>query len=373
MTHEQGLYLHIPFCERKCAYCDFASFSHQEDKIHPVLLKMQEDIKRAADTYKDSVLSTLYIGGGTPSIVPPKWMDSLLSTVHSCFTLKENAELSCEMNPSSVTDEFLDVLKHNKINRLSMGIQSSKENILHVLSRIHTFDDAVHTVHKIKAHGFHNFNVDMMLGIPTQTLQDVKDTVKAFVDLDPTHISCYGLIVEENTRMHQDIEKGVLCLPDEQEERAMYYTAREMLQNAGYLQYEISNFSKKGYMCQHNVDCWQRKEYIGIGLSACGFTQNVRYQNACTIKQYLENTQPTLTYISQKDAMFESIMLGLRLTQGVSLAQFEQMHHVSLESVYLERLKKPLKEQLVTLQNGYLTLTQKGMDMQNAVLVELMD
>ena len=220
--------------------------------------------------------------------------------------------------------------------------------------------------------GFDNINLDLMLGLPTQTLSDVGETLEKALALEPTHLSCYGLIVEEGTKMHRMVESGEWLLPDEDTERDMYELCRETLAQHGFEQYEISNFARPGFACRHNADCWKRKEYIGLGSAACGFLGNVRYQNPPDLTDYLNGKAAEETVISPEEARFESMMLGLRMTEGVSDAAFKEMHGTSINDVFGKQLKKPIRLGLVEWQNGFLRLTRKGMDVQNSVLVELL-
>ena len=370
MKKEIGLYIHIPFCLRKCAYCDFASFAGREKDMAAYVDKVLEEARLRANP--DYVIATCYIGGGTPSLLPPEEMDRLLKGVQETFSFLPNAECSCECNPGTVTEEFLNVLKQNGINRLSFGAQTYQERLLKLLGRIHTWEQVRESVRLARACGFDNINLDLMLGLPGQSIADVEETLAAALALSPTHLSCYGLIVEEGTKMHAMVESGAWTLPDEDTERAMYETCREILFQHGFIQYEISNFALPGRECRHNVDCWKRKEYIGLGSAACGFTDNIRYQNPPALDDYLAGKAPEKTVISPEDARFESVMLGLRMMAGVSEEAFFRMHAVTLREVFGAQLKKPLAQGLVEWKDGFLRLTRRGMDVQNSVLVELL-
>ena len=370
MKKEIGLYIHIPFCVRKCAYCDFASFAGREKDMSAYVDKVIEEAHNRADS--DFSVATCYIGGGTPSLLPPKEMDRLLQGVRGVYHFLPNAECSCECNPGTVTEAFLTVLKQNGINRLSFGAQAYQERLLKLLGRIHTWNQVQESVRLARACGFENINLDLMLGLPEQTLEDVKETLAAALVLSPAHLSCYGLIVEEGTKMHAMVESGAWKLPDEDTERAMYEACRETLFQHGFTQYEISNFALPGRECRHNVDCWKRKEYIGLGSAACGFLGNMRYQNPPELDDYLAGKPAEETVISAEDARFESVMLGLRMMEGVSERDFYRMHGVTLREAYGKRLEKPLAQGLVEWQDGFLRLTRRGMDVQNSVLVELL-
>ena len=370
MKKEIGLYVHIPFCVRKCAYCDFASFAGREqDEETYVNTVLREAEKRSQI---DASIATLYFGGGTPSLLPPALMEKLLTGIRNCFDFLSDAECSCECNPGTVAPAFLDTLRRNGVNRLSFGAQASQPYLLSLLGRIHTWEQAEESVRLARQAGFENINLDLMLGLPTQTLSDVRETLEKALAMEPTHLSCYGLIVEEGTKMHRMVESGAWTLPDEDTERDMYELCRETLAQQSFEQYEISNFARPGFACRHNADCWKRKEYIGLGSAACGFLGNVRYQNPPDLTDYLNGKPAEVTIISPEEARFESMMLGLRMTEGVSDAAFKEMHGTSINDVFGKQLEKPIRLGLVEWHNGFLRLTRKGMDMQNSVLVELL-
>ncbi|MBE5782009.1 MAG: radical SAM family heme chaperone HemW [Clostridiales bacterium] len=370
MSKEIGLYIHIPFCRQKCAYCDFASFAGQESKMADYVKCLIREIRQK--NRKDVRIATLYIGGGTPSLLPPSLMEQILRAAREYFDFLPDAECSCECNPGTLTEAFLAVLRDGGVNRLSLGAQASQPHLLSLLGRIHTWGQVEDSVQLARQYGFHNLNLDLMLGLPTQTLAHVEETLQRALALSPTHLSCYGLIVEEGTRMQMMVDSGKWALPDEDTERAMYECCRKTLADHGLIQYEISNFAKPGFACRHNLDCWKRKEYIGVGSSACGFLEDVRYQNPLLLEDYLAGKPAEETFISSQDARFESVMLGLRMTEGIKEADFFAMHGVTLENVYGEKLKKPLQEGLLCRENGFLRLTRRGMDVQNRILVELL-
>ncbi|MBQ9265153.1 MAG: radical SAM family heme chaperone HemW [Clostridia bacterium] len=365
-----GLYVHIPFCARKCTYCDFASFAGLEQEMPRYIRRLQAEIAQKSET--DREIATLFIGGGTPSLLPPQLMKQILSSLHQHFRFLPDAECSCECNPGTVTKEFLAVLKEGGINRLSFGAQASQPRLLQMLGRIHTWDQVAASVALARETGFDNINLDLMLGLPTQTIKDVKETLLQALVLSPQHLSCYGLIVEDGTEMQRQIHSGVWALPDEETERDMYELCRETLLENGFAQYEISNFALPGFACRHNVDCWRRKEYLGLGSAACGFVGSIRYQNPPSLTDYLNGVPAEETFISPADARFESIMLGLRMMEGVSEDAFYRMHGVTVDQAFGNKLQKPIAEGLLLRENGFLRLTRRGMDVQNRVLVEFL-
>jgi len=370
MKKEIGMYVHIPFCVRKCAYCDFASFAGREQEegayVEAVLREAEERGRI------DAAVATLYIGGGTPSLLPPMLMDKLLTGLRKRFTFLPDAECSCECNPGTVSPGLLDTLRQNGVNRLSFGAQAAQPRLLSLLGRIHTWAQVEESMGMARRAGFDNINLDLMLGLPTQTIPDVRETLTKALALGPTHLSCYGLIVEEGTKMRRMVDSGAWILPDEDTERDMYELCRETLAQNGFEQYEISNFARPGFACRHNVNCWKRKEYIGLGSAACGFLGSVRYQNPPDLTDYLNGKPAEETIISPEEARFESMMLGLRMTEGVSNAAFISMHGVSINEAFGPKLEKSLRLGLAEWRDGYLRLTRKGMDVQNSVLVELL-
>jgi oxygen-independent coproporphyrinogen-3 oxidase len=271
-----------------------------------------------------------------------------------------------------VTDEFLDAAQRSGFNRISIGAQSADDRLLKLLGRIHSSEDICKTVAKIRSHGFHNFNLDMMIGLPGQDLNDVTDTLQCFLTLKPTHISCYSLIVEEGTRMFDRVQSGEAVLPDEDLERAMYDTVRSTLEKAGYHQYEISNYALEGFECRHNLDCWNRKEYLGIGVAAAGFIGNRRTRNPASITDYCNKAEPEVIELSESDEMFESVMLGLRLTRGLSKTDFYERHHKDICQVYGAVIERLIGQELLTWDEEYLRCTKRGLDLQNMVLTEFL-
>ena len=372
MTRGRGLYLHVPFCRSKCAYCDFPSFAGCEADMPRVVDRMCAELFDWGKALPDTVIETMYIGGGTPSLLPVSLMDRLLRTARAAFSFSENPEISMEMNPGTVTPDFLEVCVKNGVNRISLGAQSSQDHLLKAIGRVHTFEQVRQSVSLLRSFGLTNYNLDMMLGLPGQRLSDVRQTLDDLTALSPAHVSCYALIVEEGTVMRQKVMDGEWTLPDEETERQMYELARVTLEQRGYRQYEISNFAREGFACRHNVDCWLRHEYIGVGVAACGFLGNIRTRNPGTIAAYLGGGLPEKEVLTPEDARFESVMLGLRLTDGLPEAVFRQAHGLTFREAFGDRLDAPLRDGRLTFENGILRLTRYGMDVMNSVLVELL-
>ena len=367
-----GLYLHIPFCRSKCIYCDFPSYPNMEEWQPAVIKRMKEELKEAGERLNHRMVTTVYMGGGTPSTLEPIYLIDLFKTVREEFPFSPDAEVSIEVNPGTVTHEFLSAVQKSGFNRVSIGAQSANDRLLQQLGRIHTVDDICQTVSLIKSNGISNFNLDMMIGLPNQTLRDIVDTLDCFLNLKPTHVSCYSLIVEEGTRMFELVDKGYMVLPDEELERSMYERVQEVLESSGFHQYEISNYALDGFECCHNLDCWNRNEYLGIGVAAASFIGSKRYRNPMSIKDYCNRIPPEEIDLSETDEQFESVMLGLRLIKGISERDFFARHHTELRQAYGSVINRLTDQGLLEWKDEYLRCTKSGLDLQNRVLTEFL-
>lgn len=367
-----GLYLHIPFCQSKCRYCDFTSYAGMDRWQPAVVRRMREELRAWRAQLDARPVTTVYMGGGTPSRLSPGLLDDLLTEAKACFPWPDGAEFTIEMNPGTITGDFVHTALRHGLNRVSLGAQSAQDRLLRSLGRIHTAAGIAEAVRALQGWGLRSLNLDMMIGLPGQTLQDVRDTVAAFSALGPTHISCYSLILEEGTPMYDDVCHGRLTLPDESLERDMYEEARLLLEREGYRQYEISNFAREGFACRHNTDCWQRGEYLGIGPAAAGFIGRQRYRNPPLLSSYLQGHAPEITDLTPEDERFESVMLGLRMNEGLSAAEFERRHGVPLDAVYGGPIARLTAAGLLEWANGSLRCTRRGFDVQNDVLTEFL-
>lgn len=341
---DTGLYVHIPYCAKKCTYCDFPSWAGRMDTVHAYADAL---IREARMKRTEKTVSTLFIGGGTPSILPPAVMERLLRALRECFTFEKDAECTCEANPGALSPGMCDVLKAGGINRVSLGVQAAQKHLLGMLGRIHTFEDAKKSVAMLRSAGIDNLNLDLMFGLPGQSVQDFRESLEAAFSLSPAHISCYALIPEEGTKMQALLDAGELRLPPEDEEREMYSLCRTLCLEKGYIQYEISNFALPGKECRHNIGCWERKEYIGLGCAACGFTDGIRYKNADTLDAYLAGAPAQQEKIGPRDARFESMMLGLRMLCGVGLQAFYDRHGITVAEAFPTGLSGAIKEGLL--------------------------
>ena len=374
------LYIHIPFCRSKCAYCDFPSFAGCEAQIPRYITAVLAEARQRAEALGDPEIETVFIGGGTPSLLPAAQLERLLNGLHSCFRILPGAEFTCEANPGTLTADWLDTAVRGGMNRLSMGMQAAQPGLLRLLGRIHTMEDVCASVRLARQAGVADLNLDLMFGLPGQTPDDWRASLEAALALAPQHLSCYGLIPEEGTPLAGWLENGTVSLPEEETEREMYDTAIRTLAEHGFAQYEISNFARPGHACRHNLGYWRQVPYLGLGSSAAsmlpdpsGASAYLRSANPPLLADYLAGKPAAVEPVSRREAMFETMMLGLRTTEGVSETAFRQMHGVPLETVYGARLKEQIRLGLVSRHDGRYALTRAGMDLQNTVLVALMD
>ncbi len=375
------LYVHIPFCIRKCQYCDFLSGPSSKEERREYVTELCQKIrtyKKLAGSYH---VVSIFIGGGTPSILEAEQITAIFEAIRDTFVVDEGAEITVEMNPGTVTEEKLTAYRQAGINRLSIGLQSAKDEELRILGRIHTYEEFLDTYRLAREKGFGNINVDLMSAIPGQTVEGWEDTLRKVVKLGPEHISAYSLIIEEGTPFYEIYVKGRageelsgkvvkereevnLCagrLPDEEEERQMYRQTKEILKEYGYHRYEISNYALPGYECRHNLGYWNRTEYLGIGTGAASLMDNKRWD-------YGE--EPMV--LSMKEQMEEYMFLGLRKTQGVSKTKFADEFGRRMDTVYGEVLEKMYGMRLMEENDDFVRLTERGIDVSNAVMCEFL-
>lgn len=407
---ELELYLHIPFCERKCAYCDFLSAPADLPVRISYIKKLQEEIAYYGAQYGEYQVSSIFFGGGTPTILEGYQLAAILETVKEHFNITTDAEITVECNPGTLTAGKAEKLVQAGFNRISMGLQSADDRELQLLGRIHNFAQFLESYDLARKAGFRNINVDLMSALPGQTLKSWQDTLQKVTALRPEHISAYSLIIEEGTPFYERFaederirEEGghPRLLPEEDVERQMYELTETFLQIKGYERYEISNYAKPGYECRHNCGYWTRKDYLGLGLGASSLVEHQRFQNTSDLKTYLEQEyspqcegqhehiaetiqlqeETGLTQtghhihietLDKKSEMEEFMFLGLRLMVGISRQQFEKKFQVTLNSVYGEVLRKLKGEQLIEEVAGYVRLTERGIDVSNYVLAEFL-
>lgn len=383
MKKNLELYIHVPFCIKKCAYCDFLSFPADEKMQEKYFDALIRDVKYYGQNMEEYKVSTIYIGGGTPSWMNESLIQSLMLYVYKSFDVAKDAEISIECNPGTLTSRKLLIYKQSGINRLSIGLQSADDDELKILGRIHTYDQFLKSYESARVAGFDNINVDIMSGLPKQTTEKMLDTLHKVIRLKPEHISAYSLIIEKNTPFYDEYKFDMVkqeagmkpdVLPDEDEVYRMYKATQRTLDEAGYKQYEISNFAKKGYECRHNIGYWTRENYLGIGLGAASLIENVRCTNTKDIYKYLSDEEIIVETIpvERKEQMEEFMFLGLRMNRGISRYDFENQFQIQIEAIYKEQIDELRREGLMEARAGYIYLTEKGQDISNYCMAKFL-
>ena len=375
-----GVYIHIPFCKKKCNYCDFISFCNKDNLIEEYIECLKKEIKEF--NFLNKNVTTIYLGGGTPSYINSKFIVDILNLLKE--KLKSNKtpfydlEITIEVNPGTVTREKLEMYKKVGINRLSIGLQETNNNLLKQIGRIHTFEDFLETYNLAKKVGFNNINVDLMIALPNQKISDIKESLEKIVSLKPNHISVYSLIIEEGTLIEKQVNQGKLKLPSEEEERNLYWYVKNFLEISGYNHYEISNFAKKGQESKHNLNCWNQEEYIGFGLASHSYVNKTRFCNISNLEKYIENVKNNdfdkNRIIEEKqtieDEKKEFMMLGFRKIEGVSISKFKEKFSENPLFLYRKELNKLVNEGLIVVNLDNIKLTNKGLDLANIVFEE---
>lgn len=383
MKKKLELYIHIPFCICKCAYCDFLSGPADDRTIEHYVEKLIGEIGAhgTCDFVKETVVTTIFFGGGTPSVLSGNQMQRIMESVRANFSIVDGAEISMEANPGTVTRDKLECYRRAGINRISFGLQSADNVELKLLGRIHTWEEFLASYGLARQCGFDNINVDLISAIPNQTVRSWEESVRKVLALKPEHISAYSLIIEEGTPFFEKYGEGAegeFMLPSEEDEREMYYLTEKLLREAGYHRYEISNYAKNGRECRHNLGYWKRENYLGIGLGASSLIDNVRYRNTDKLSEYLTHSEELgklrldEEVLSEKVQMEEFVFLGLRKIEGISKQLFYDLFGYDLEQCYGKGIAKMKAEQLLEEVNGMLRLTKKGIDVSNYVFAEVL-
>lgn len=368
-----ALYIHIPFCKQKCLYCDFPSYSHKEELMEEYVEALSKEILEKTKEYK---IESLFIGGGTPSYLSNENLKFLLNTINK-LDFVENAEKTMECNPGTVNKEKLEIIFNGGINRISFGLQSTNNEILKKIGRIHTYEEFKENYILARKSGFQNINIDMMFGLPNQSLNIWLESLKEVVELNPEHISSYSLIIEEGTPFYSLYDKDLLDLPSEEEERAMYEKGRDFLESKGYNQYEISNYAKDNKECFHNKIYWQCKEYIGVGVSSSSYIDGKRIKNIDNIKEYIKNINENNSIIdeelenTEKDKIEEFMFMGLRMIKGIEEKEFENRFGKKIDELYKEVIEKHIKNGLLIREDGRIFLSKKGIELSNMVMSDM--
>lgn len=383
MLNELGIYIHIPFCKQKCYYCDFVSYSNKCSEVKEYIESLKKEIEEF--DFSNYKVTSIYIGGGTPSYIDSIYIVEILSELKEklkCNLIEfKDIEITIEVNPGTVDTKKLNDYKKSGINRLSIGLQSTKNDILKKIGRIHTYQEFLEIYKLARETGFKNINIDLMIGIPGQKIGDLKNTLQDIIKLEPEHISVYSLIIEENTPIEKMLENGEIKLPDEDLERNMYWYVKNTLELNGYNHYEISNFAKFGKESRHNLNCWNQEEYIGFGVAAHSYLNGIRFSNTINVEEYIqhiennrkeENIQIEESQ-SLEDKKNEFMMLGFRKIQGVDIARFKEKFIDNPIFLYREKLNKLVEEGLIEVDLNHIKLTNKGIDLANLVFEEFVD
>ena len=377
------LYIHIPFCVKKCAYCDFLSGPAGEKEKEEYVKMLIEEIRSCPDAVKDYQIVSIFFGGGTPSLLTGEQIGQLMDAVRETFTLDEDAEITMEMNPGTVTEEKMRKYRNAGVNRLSIGLQSVNNEELRLLGRIHTYEGFLEAYRLARASGFSNINVDLISAIPGQTVESWRRTLEQVMALCPEHISAYSLILEEGTPFYQIYgeadqrrreDEPQSLLPSEEEEREMYEDTGRILAAHGYHRYEISNYAKKGKECRHNCGYWTGVEYKGFGLGASSLLQKRRYRNTESLENYLDGDwQPEMVEaLTRENEMEETVILGLRMMEGVSEEKFYRKYGKRLTDVYGEIIRKYAKMGLMEADKQGIRLTESGISVSNVILSDFL-
>ena len=380
---ELELYIHIPFCVQKCFYCDFLSMPVDETVRRHYVRRLIEEIEYKSQQYKGYEITSVFFGGGTPSILMETQIAEIMEALQQNFFIQKEAEITIECNPGTLAHQKIITCKESGINRISMGLQSTNNRELKMLGRIHTYEEFLHNYDLVRKSGIENVNVDLMSALPGQTVSDWECTLKEILKLRPEHISAYSLIIEEGTPFYQTYEEDEQrreegeepkYLPNEETEREMYQLTGALLKEKGYMQYEISNYAKKGRECQHNIGYWTRKNYLGLGLGSASLVENVRFSNTSDLQEYLAGDfeEREREVLERREQMEEFMFLGLRMIKGVSRGDFKKAFGVEIEAVYGEVIKKMVSQGLLQQQAGRIFLTEEGISVSNYVMSEFL-
>jgi len=371
MEEPIALYIHIPFCKQKCFYCDFPSFACKDS----LMLSYAKALCKEISSISNLKIGSIFIGGGTPTYLSLQCLE-LIKEAIAKLNLTENVEFTVEGNPDSFNKDKLLIFKAMGVNRLSIGLQAWQDTLLKNLGRAHNKEQFLNTLKTARSLGFNNINVDLMFGLPKQTLIDWKETLEKVAELNPEHISSYSLIIEEGTQFYKNMELGNLNLPQEEVEREMYEFAIEFLKSKGYMQYEISNFSKKDFQCKHNLTYWNLKDYVGCGSSAHSFINNTRYRNEDHIEKYIYSINNMSDAAIEKhvnsieDTMEEFMFMGLRKLEGISIDEFKLRFRNDIYNVYPNVIDKFMKNNMIILENNRLYLSPEGLELSNQIMCE---
>lgn len=372
-----SLYIHIPFCAQKCLYCDFPSFARKDHLRKAYIEALNKEIISLREKYNNLEINTIFIGGGTPSVLEADELECLLKEVAK-LNMAKDIEYSMECNPGNLTEEKLEVMKKYGVNRISMGLQAKQDNLLKGLGRIHNYKTFKENFLLAKKVGFNNINVDLMFGLPNQRLNEWEETLREIISLEPAHISAYSLIIEEGTAFYNLYENDKLKLPTEEEERKMYHLAKKILEENGFNQYEISNYAKEGKECRHNLAYWNMDNWIGVGSAAASYINGKRIKNISSVEEYINSINEKGEAVeeiinnSKNDNMEEFMFMGLRKINGIDENEFKKRFSMNINDVYGEILNKYIDEGLLIRESGRIFLSEKGIEISNIIMADFL-
>ncbi|ATD47844.1 radical SAM family heme chaperone HemW [Clostridium perfringens] len=372
-----SLYIHIPFCAQKCLYCDFPSFARKDHLRKAYIEALNKEIINLREKHNNLEINTIFIGGGTPSVLESDELECLLKEVAK-LNMAKDIEYSMECNPGNLTEEKLEVMKKYGVNRISMGLQAKQDNLLKGLGRIHNYKTFKENFLLAKKVGFNNINVDLMFGLPNQRLNEWEETLREIISLEPAHISAYSLIIEEGTAFYNLYENDKLKLPTEEEERKMYHLAKKILEENGFNQYEISNYAKEGKECRHNLAYWNMDNWIGVGSAAASYINGKRIKNISSVEEYINSIKDKGEAVeeiinnSKNDNMEEFMFMGLRKINGIDENEFKNRFSMNINDVYGEILNKYIGEGLLIRESGRIFLSEKGIEISNVIMADFL-
>lgn len=370
---EVALYIHIPFCKQKCFYCDFPSYARKDDLMSDYIEALLIELKEKIKSYR---VRSLFIGGGTPSYLNEENLSKLMKVIKN-INFSEDAEKTIECNPGTVSEEKFNIMKDGGINRLSFGLQTTKNNLLKGIGRIHTFEAFKDNYNLARSVGFNNINIDMMFGLPNQSVKDWTDSLEEVAKLNPEHISAYSLIIEEGTPFYKLYNEDKLKLPSEEEEREMYKKCKDILIENGYHQYEISNYAKEGKECLHNEVYWMCDEYIGVGASSSSYIDGKRIKNIDDLREYIKRIGSGESIVDEEiintknDDIEEFMFMGLRMNCGIEEEEFKRRFHTDVDNVYKDVIEGNINKGLLERKRGRIYLTDKGIEFSNMVMSDM--
>ncbi len=373
-----SLYVHIPFCQKKCYYCDFNSYSGKQHLIKDYIEALKKEIIMYKFILNNYRIDTIFFGGGTPSILEGDQITDIIDTIKKHYVVRDGAEISMEANPGTLNYNKLKKYYSSGINRLSIGLQACQDNLLKTLGRIHSFEDYLKNLKEARKAGFTNINTDLIFSLPGQKKEHWEKCLEKIVSLDMPHISAYSLIVEEGTPLNNWVKNKIVALPDEEIQLKMYHHTIKYLKEKGYIHYEISNFAKSGFQCKHNMVYWYNKQYIGLGAGSHSYFNKKRFSNVNGIEKYIDLVKSNKTPIedeidvSIKDEISETMFLGLRLIEGISIDEFTKRFNISPFEIYEKQIKKFSEQGLLEWDKTHIRLTQKGIDISNIVFQEML-